>query len=255
VQLELTTDHNIEGSEELTNKVSGVVKGALSHVSDHITTIAVHLSNQNSKLQDGNDSLRCVMEAHLEGRQPIAVTDQAATIDQAVDGAADKLNRLIEHTLGRSKHQANHRTDPPLYRMNTQLGLWIDQNKATIVTVTEQGEEISEILADAEKQLQRSGDSPLKGSYEALQVPADYSRQRVLTAELNTYYDEIIRRIRVASSILIVGPGVAKHELQKRLEDNRLGAKVVGVETHDNLTNPQLVAMVRQRFSSITAGT
>lgn len=133
--------------------------------------------------------------------------------------------------------------------MNKQLGLWIDHHQATIVTVTEQGEEISEILSDVEKQLRRSGDSPLKGPYEALQVPADDSRQRALTGELNTYYDEVIGQIQDADSILIVGPGAAKHELQKRLEDKRLGAKVVGVETVDNLTEPQLAAKIRQHFT------
>ncbi len=133
--------------------------------------------------------------------------------------------------------------------MSTQLGLWIDHKKATIVTVTGQGEAISEVHSDVETQLRRSGDSPLKGSYEALQVPADDSRQRALTGELNTYYDEVIGQIRDADSILIVGPGVAKHELQKRLEENRLGAKIVGVETVDNLTDPQLAAKVRQHFA------
>jgi stalled ribosome rescue protein Dom34 len=133
--------------------------------------------------------------------------------------------------------------------MSTQVGLWIDQKKATIVTITEQGEAISEILSDVEKQLRRSGDSPLKGPYEALQVPADDSRQRTLTAELNTYYDEVIDQIRDADSILIVGPGAAKRELQKRLEEKRLGTKVVGVETVDLLTDPQLAAKVRQHFA------
>jgi stalled ribosome rescue protein Dom34 len=133
--------------------------------------------------------------------------------------------------------------------MSAPVGLWIDHRQATIVTVTENGEAISEILSDVEKQLRRSGDSPLKGPYEALQVPADDSRQRTLTAELNTYYDEVIGQIRDADSILIVGPGVAKHELQKRLADQRLGAKVVGVETVDNLTEPQLVGMIRQHFT------
>jgi stalled ribosome rescue protein Dom34 len=137
--------------------------------------------------------------------------------------------------------------------MRTQLGLWIDHKKATIVTVTAQGEAISEVLSDVEKQLRRSGDSPLKGSYEALQVPADDRRQRALTGELNNYYDEVIGQIRDADSILIVGPGAAKHELQKRLEDNRLGTKVVGVETVDNLTDPQLAAKVRQHFANRTA--
>jgi len=116
--------------------------------------------------------------------------------------------------------------------------------------VTEKGEETSEILSDVEKQLRRSGDSPMKGSYEALQVPADDSRQRARTGELNAYYDEVISQIRDADSILIMGPGVAKHELQKRMEKNQLGAKVVGVETVDNLTEPQLVAKVRQHFAA-----
>jgi len=134
--------------------------------------------------------------------------------------------------------------------MSKQLGLWIDHRQATIVAVTENGEETSQILSEVEKQLRRSGDSPLKGPYEALQVPADDSRQRARTGELNTYYDEVILQIRDADSILIMGPGVAKHELQKRMEENRLGAKVVGVETVDNLTEPQLVAKVRQHFAT-----
>jgi hypothetical protein len=54
-----------------------------------------------------------MMEARLEGRQPIAVTDEADTVVQAVDGAAGKLARLIESTLGRQGVEKSHRTDPP----------------------------------------------------------------------------------------------------------------------------------------------
>jgi len=53
-----------------------------------------------------------VMEARLEGRQPVAVTHHAPTVDQAVDGAAAKLARLIESTLGRLRDQKRVRTDP-----------------------------------------------------------------------------------------------------------------------------------------------
>lgn len=49
--------------------------------------------------------MRCMMEARLEGRQPIAVTHQAASLDQAVDGAADKLTKMIDSTLGRLRDQ------------------------------------------------------------------------------------------------------------------------------------------------------
>jgi hypothetical protein len=34
-------------------------------------------------------------------------------LDQAVDGATDKLTRLIESTLGRLHDQKSRRTDPP----------------------------------------------------------------------------------------------------------------------------------------------
>jgi hypothetical protein len=71
------------------------------------------MSDENGDKSGPNDK-RCVMEARLEGRQPVAVTHQATTMEQAVDGAAHKLSRLIESTLGRLHDQANRRTDPPL---------------------------------------------------------------------------------------------------------------------------------------------
>lgn len=133
--------------------------------------------------------------------------------------------------------------------MGTKVGLWIDHKQAIIVTVTGKGEEIRLIISEVEKQLRRSGDSPMKGSYEAFQVPADDSRQRTFTAHLNVYYDEVIASIRDAGSILIFGPGEAKDELKERLEEKNLGAKVVGVETVDNMTEPQIAAKVRQHFA------
>jgi ribosome-associated translation inhibitor RaiA len=113
MQIQINTDRNIEGHEMLAAQVTGVVESALSRISDRITRVEVHLSDENSDKKGGNDNMRCMMEARLEGRQPIAVTHQAATLDQAVDGAADKLTRLIESTLGRLRDQKSSRTDPP----------------------------------------------------------------------------------------------------------------------------------------------
>ena len=98
MQIQMNTDGNIDGHEALATQVSSVVESALNRLSDHITRVEVHLSDENS---EKNGDMRCVMEARLEGRQPIAVTHQAATLDQAIDGAADKLTKLIESTLGR----------------------------------------------------------------------------------------------------------------------------------------------------------
>ncbi|HUG99148.1 MAG TPA: HPF/RaiA family ribosome-associated protein, partial [Gammaproteobacteria bacterium] len=56
--------------------------------------------------------MRCLMEARLEGLQPIAVTHRAATSSQAVEGAADKLTRLIESTFGRLRAKHSQSGNP-----------------------------------------------------------------------------------------------------------------------------------------------
>ena len=111
MQIQINTDHTIKGHETLVAKLSSSIENALSRLSDHITRLEVHISDENGDKPGPNDK-RCMMEARLEGHPPIAVTHHAATLDQAVDGAADKLARLIENTLGRKHDQESHRTDP-----------------------------------------------------------------------------------------------------------------------------------------------
>jgi len=132
--------------------------------------------------------------------------------------------------------------------MKTTVGLWIDHRKAIVVAVTDKGEETGLVISKAEKQLRRSGDSPLKGSYESSQVPASDRRQRALTGHLNIYYDAVIASIGDAESILIFGPGDAKGELKKRLKRINLGGRIVGIETVDNMTDRQIAPKVRQYF-------
>jgi len=133
--------------------------------------------------------------------------------------------------------------------MRTRVGLWIDHRKAIVVTVTDKGEEIGLIISKVEKQLRRSGNSPLRGSYESQLIPADDSQQRTLTGHLNLYYDAVVAGIGDAESILIFGPGEAKGELKKCLERNNLGGRIASVETVDKMTNRQIAAKVRQHFA------
>jgi ribosome-associated translation inhibitor RaiA len=114
MQIQINTDHNIEGHQTLTIQVNRIVENALNRYSEHITHVDVHLSDENSNKKGGINNMRCMIEAHLKGRQPIAVTDQATTLDQAVEGASAKLANLIENTLDRLHDQELRRTDPAL---------------------------------------------------------------------------------------------------------------------------------------------
>jgi hypothetical protein len=132
--------------------------------------------------------------------------------------------------------------------MTDKAGVWIDHRKAVIVTVSLDGEHTTLIQSNVEKHPERGGDSPLKGSYEARQVPADDRRQRALTGELNVYYDAVIAALRKYNTLLLLGPGEAKVELHKRLLKMRLGTRVVGVQTEDKMTDGQVAAKVRAHF-------
>jgi hypothetical protein len=132
--------------------------------------------------------------------------------------------------------------------MERQAGVWIDHRKAVIVILTDEGQKTRLVISRSEKQLRRSGDSPLIGSFESQQVPEDDRRQRMFMGQLSIYYDAVIACIRDAESILIFGPGEAKGELKARLEKDNLGGRIVSVETVDKMTDRQITAKVRQRF-------
>jgi hypothetical protein len=133
--------------------------------------------------------------------------------------------------------------------MTNKVGLWIDHRKAIVLNMTDKGEEVRLTISAVEKQLRRSGDSPMKGSYESQQTPPDDSQQRSYTGHLNVYYDAVIASIGDAESILIMGPGEAKNELKKRLEKKNLGARISGIEAADKMTDRQLAAKVRKLFA------
>lgn len=101
MKIQINTDRNIEGDTELEQQVTAVVRNGLERFSEQVTRVEIHLSDENSKNKSGTDDKRCLVEARLAGRQPISASDQAATLEQAVAGAIEKLKRSLDSTLGR----------------------------------------------------------------------------------------------------------------------------------------------------------
>jgi ribosome-associated translation inhibitor RaiA len=99
--IQVNTDSNIEGGEGTAERAQVIVGDAVGHFSEQITRIEVHLSDENSNKKPGADDMRCVLEARLAGLKPIAVHHQAATLEQAIEGASEKLKRSLESVLGR----------------------------------------------------------------------------------------------------------------------------------------------------------
>jgi ribosome-associated translation inhibitor RaiA len=101
MKIHLNTDNHISASDGLSERVDRVVGGALERFADRLTRVEAHLSDVNShKTGDGVDK-RCMLEARVAGHQPIAVTEDAETVDQAISGAAQKLKRSLDSMFGK----------------------------------------------------------------------------------------------------------------------------------------------------------
>jgi ribosomal subunit interface protein len=104
----VTTDNNIDGSEKLTGYVESMVTDALNRFRDRITRVQVHLADENSRVKSGENDMRCTMEARVSGLKPIAVSEQAASLDQAISAAVDTLEKSLNRTLGRLGDRKRH---------------------------------------------------------------------------------------------------------------------------------------------------
>ena len=112
MNIQINTGHNIQSNETLIKKFRNIIESSLSRISDHITSVEVHMKDEDGAKQGKNDK-RCMIEARLEGRQPIVVTDHSDTLNQALDGAIDKLINMIESILGRQHDLRNRNTEQP----------------------------------------------------------------------------------------------------------------------------------------------
>ncbi len=120
--------------------------------------------------------------------------------------------------------------------MNGNVGVWIDHRKAVIVSFKENVEEIHTVVSDVEKHVRYTGG-----------VPEDQQEHR-FTNHLKEYYDKVISFLHKSDSILILGPGEAKGEFEKRLIADSLGSQIVGIETEDKMTDHQIAAKVKEHF-------
>ena len=133
--------------------------------------------------------------------------------------------------------------------MNHKVGIWIDHKKAVIVSTS--GDRLTAKTLESEvgphaRYSGRSGyptsDGPQDGRGEK-KYEERYGQQ------LDRYYDEVISQLGQPEALFIFGPGEAKLQLKERLSSSKaLSEHVVEIETTDKLTDPQIVAKVKEHY-------
>jgi ribosome-associated translation inhibitor RaiA len=107
MKIQFNTDKNINGITDFITPLTILIEEDLEKYSSQITRIEVHLSDEDGD-KDGLKAKRCLLEARLSGMNPIAVSSQSDTEEQAVSEALNKLRSSLETILGRiSNHKGN----------------------------------------------------------------------------------------------------------------------------------------------------
>ena len=117
---------------------------------------------------------------------------------------------------------------------NQRLGIWIDYERAVIVSASPDRVTIN----------------TLESPYPALDGPHEGGAKREQDGQrLERYYDEVITQLGHPQALLIFGPGEAKVQFNKRLSRFKaLRECVVGLETTETLTDPEIVAKVKEHY-------
>ncbi len=133
--------------------------------------------------------------------------------------------------------------------MKREVGLWIDHRQAVIVINLDQAEEIKRVTSSIGKHIHYSGASEANERNGLHNDTTEDRRDRRFSDRLNRYYDEVIMYLGDANSILILGPGEAKVEFQKRVGVHGLSDRIVGIKAAAAMNDGRIVAEVRQHFS------
>ena len=107
MDIRINTANNVEGREALTRQLEETVRTKLSRFSERLTRVEVHVGDENGD-RGGGDDKRCVIEVRPAGRDPISVTEQAGSIDQATAGALSKVTTALERDFGKITNRKGH---------------------------------------------------------------------------------------------------------------------------------------------------
>jgi hypothetical protein len=108
MQIQVNTDASIQGSDAMKAWAARELTERLARFRDHLTRIEVHLTDVNGA-RSGELDKRCLLEARLAGRQPLAVTHVADRLPDALTGACSKLQNALDTALGKDRDA--HRRD------------------------------------------------------------------------------------------------------------------------------------------------
>ena len=123
--------------------------------------------------------------------------------------------------------------------MPSRVAIWIDHREALVITF--RGGQVT----GEEEICSHAGPHTHGGGWSQRRIEAHRHEM------LKRYYEEVIQHLGPVDEILLLGPGLAKHELKTGIDHHKgLRGKVMAVCPAARLTEQELIAEAEQFFAS-----
>ncbi len=129
------------------------------------------------------------------------------------------------------------------------IGVWMDKEKAHIITIKDDGEDITTIQSGIENfRIHGGSGTRFKGGPQDVVQDSKYLERE--KNQFKIYFTEIIPLIKDADKVVIFGPAEAGEKFNRELKENHksISNKIEGVFKADSMTDNQTKALVRDYF-------
>ncbi|MGQ5702243.1 HPF/RaiA family ribosome-associated protein [Sandaracinobacteroides sp. A072] len=106
MDFQFNTANDITGDDDVRARVEASIRQKLARIAEDITRVELHVRDFNG--QRGGTDKRAVLEIRPRGYDPISVSHDAATVDLAANGAADKALTAFDREMGRRTNRKGH---------------------------------------------------------------------------------------------------------------------------------------------------
>ena len=129
------------------------------------------------------------------------------------------------------------------------IGIWLDQKEANIITLTDDKKELKTIYSEIETRERFPGEGKQFGRFGEQYINDEKSKKNRIEDQTNRYLNEIALVLSKADNIMIFGPAQTKNKLEKIIHNNsNLVTKLKDVINADQMTENQKVAYVKKYY-------
>ncbi|MCH7657329.1 MAG: hypothetical protein IIB05_03280 [Bacteroidetes bacterium] len=134
--------------------------------------------------------------------------------------------------------------------MEKNVGIWLDSEKAYIISLVDGREELETIESNVESRVRYKGEKKSFSRIGGQLFNPQKKKTKRKKHQLHSYYQDILKKTKNAGKIYIFGPAEAKTGLNKEYTKHKeLQDKILRVESSDSLTENQMIARVREVFA------